>query len=108
MLVQSFSKTLPLFVFVGAAWGLGAAYLTPTLFTYALDYTGSSSGPAVGTYQALQDLGMTLGPMAMGIIVPYTGYRWMFVCLAMIGLLDLLYFWFFVRKRKKCSSHEDS
>ena len=108
MLVQSFSKTLPLFVFVGAAWGLGAAYLTPTLFAYALDYTGSSKGPAVGTYQALQDLGMTLGPMTMGIILPYTGYRWMFVCLAMIGLLDLLYFWFFVRKRKKCSSHEDS
>lgn len=100
MIIQSFSATLSLFIFVGALWGFGAAYLTPTLFAYSFDYAGSSSGPAVGTYQALQDLGMTLGPMVMGLIIPFTGYRLMFLCLAAIGILDLIYFVFFVRKRK--------
>ena len=100
MVIQSFSTTLPLFIFVGALWGFGASYLTPTLFAYALDYAGSSGGPAVGTYQAFQDLGMMLGPMFIGMVVPFTGYRIMFLCLALINLFDLLYFWFYVRRNE--------
>jgi MFS family permease len=84
---------------VGILWGGGAAFLTPTFLAYALDYSGSSGGPAVGTYQAFQDLGMTLGPMVMGIIIPFTGYRAMFLCLALICLIDVMYFQFYVRKR---------
>lgn len=80
-------------------WGMGAAFLTPTLLAYALDYSGSSAGPAVGTYQAFQDLGMTLGPMVMGIIIPFTGYRTMFLYLAMICLIDVMYFLLYVRKK---------
>jgi predicted MFS family arabinose efflux permease len=99
MVILSFSKTLSMFIFVGLLWGVGASFLTPTFLAYALDYSGSSGGPAVGTYQAFQDLGMTLGPMVMGIIIPFTGYRMMFLCLALICLVDVMYFQFYVRKR---------
>jgi MFS family permease len=99
MVILSFSKTLSMFIFVGLLWGAGAAFLTPTFLAYALDYSGSSGGPAVGTYQAFQDLGMTLGPMVMGIIIPFTGYRIMFLCLAVICLVDVMYFQFYVRKK---------
>jgi len=51
--------------------------------TYALEYAGSSGGTAVGTYQAFVDLGMALGPAITGIIVPHTGYRVIFLCLAL-------------------------
>jgi len=100
MVILSFSKTLSMFILVGLLWGAGAAFLTPTFLAYALDYSGSSGGPSVGTYQAFQDLGMTLGPMVMGIIIPFTGYRIMFLCLAMICLVDVMYFQFYVRKRR--------
>ena len=46
-----------------------------------------------------QDLGMTLGPMVMGIIIPFTGYRMMFLCLALICLINVIYFQFYVRKK---------
>jgi len=101
MVILSFSKTLSLFIFVGLLWGAGAAFLTPTILAYALDYSGSSSGPAVGTYQAFQDLGMTLGPVIIGLIIPLTGYRIMFLCLALICLTDVIYFQFYVRRRDR-------
>ena len=81
LVILSLSKTLPMFIFVGAFWGIGAAFFVPMAMAYALEYSGSSGGTAVGTFRALQDLGMALGPVVVGIIIPLTGYRIMFLCL---------------------------
>ena len=99
IVILSFSKTLPLFIFVGFVWGVGAAFFMPACMAYALEFAGSSSGAAVGTFQALTDLGMALGPVVMGLIIPVTGYPIMFLCLAFIYLIDMCYFQFYVRKR---------
>jgi hypothetical protein len=45
------------------------------------------------------DLGTALGPTVIGIIIPFTGYPRMFLCLAFIYLINLCYFQFYVRKR---------
>jgi hypothetical protein len=45
------------------------------------------------------DLGMALGPVIMGLIVPFTGYPAGFLCLALICLINLFYFQFYVRRR---------
>ena len=45
------------------------------------------------------DLGVALGPMIMGIIIPLAGYRIMFLCLALICFINLNYFQFYVRKK---------
>jgi len=45
-------------------------------------------------------LGFGLGPVVMGIIVPLTGYPAMFRYLALICLINLCYFQFYVRKRR--------
>ena len=99
MVILSFSKTLPMFILVGLIWGIGHAFLYPALVAYALDRVGSSTGPAMGTFQAFTDLGMSLGPVIMGIIVHATSYPIMFLCLAFIGIINLNYFYFFVRKK---------
>jgi MFS family permease len=101
--ILSFSKTLSMFIFVGLLWGTGSAFFFPASMAYALDYAGSSGGTAVGTFRALSDLGLALGPMIMGIIIPLTGYRAMFLCLALICLINLTYFQLYVRKRNKVS-----
>jgi predicted MFS family arabinose efflux permease len=100
VVILSFSKTLPLFVFVGFLWGVGAAFFMPACMAYALEFAGSSSGAAVGTFQALTDLGMALGPVIMGLVIPISGYPIMFLCLAFIYLIDMCYFQFYVRKRR--------
>jgi MFS family permease len=99
MIILSFSKTLPMFIFVGILQGIGSAFFFPASMAYALDYAGSSGGTALGTLRALMDLGMAFGPMVMGILIPFTGYRIMFLCLALIYLVSLLYFQFYVRKK---------
>jgi predicted MFS family arabinose efflux permease len=53
----------------------------------------------MGTFTAISDLGLTTGPVIMGIIIQSTSYPIMFLCLAFVGLINLNYFYFFVRKK---------
>src|SRR4030042_1295058 len=87
--ILAFSKTLPMFILVGMIYGIGHAFLYPTLVSYAIDRAGGSPGPAMGTFQTFTDLGMSLGTVTMGIIVRLSSYPPMFLCLAFIGGLNL-------------------
>jgi MFS family permease len=97
--ILAFSKNLPMFILVGMIWGTGSALCVPAVLAYTLDSVGSSRGPAMGTFTALSDLGLCLGPVVMGIIIRLTSYPIMFLCLAFIGVINLIYFHFFVRKK---------
>jgi MFS family permease len=99
MIILAFSKTLPMFILVAVIWGAGHAFLIPSLVVYALE-RGGSPGPAMGTFTAITDLGVSLGPVIMGIIIHATGYPIMFLCLALTGVINLSYFYFFVRKKE--------
>jgi MFS family permease len=98
MVILAFSKTLPMFILVALILGIGHAFLMPALVLYTLDRVGSSPGPAMGTFQAITDLGVSLGPVIMGIILQFTSYSIMFLCLALTGIVNLNYFFFFVRR----------
>jgi predicted MFS family arabinose efflux permease len=98
MVLLSFSRTLPMLIAVGLLWGIGHAFFVPASMTYALDCSGSSGGPAVGTFRAVSDLGHAPGPVIMGGIIPLIGYRAMFLCLALIYLINLGYFQFYMKK----------
>jgi len=96
MVILAFSKTLPMFILVAVIYGLGPAFLIPALMAYALD-RGGSPGPAMATFHAISDLGLSLGPAMMGIVVHSTSYPIMFLCLALTGMINLVYFYFFMR-----------
>jgi predicted MFS family arabinose efflux permease len=104
MVILSFSKTLNMFILVGLLWGAGATFFMPACMAYALEYAGSSGGAAVGTYQAFVDLGMALGPVMMGLIIPLTGYPVAFLCLAFLCLINMCYFQFYVRRRNNVAA----
>jgi len=93
MVILAFSKTLPMFILVAIIWGIGNAFLIPTLVAYTIELAGSSRGPAMGTFTAFADFGTGIGPMVMGIILRMTSYQTMFLCLAFTGLLNLSYFY---------------
>ena len=99
MAILAFSETLPMFILVGVIWGIGNAFSMPSLVAYVLDRVSSSPGPAMGTFTAISDLGLGLGPVIMGIIIHVTGYQVMFLCLAFTGIINLIYFHFFVREK---------
>ncbi|MBN1850675.1 MAG: MFS transporter [Deltaproteobacteria bacterium] len=99
MVLLSFSKTLPMLIVVGILWGTGGSFFFPATMAYALDYAGSSGGTSVGTFRAFSDLGLAIGPVLTGAIIPFTGYQGMFLCLAFIGLINLCYFHFYLSKK---------
>jgi predicted MFS family arabinose efflux permease len=72
----------------------------PSLVAYALDRGDSPPGPVMGTFTAITDLGISLGPVIMGIIVQTAGYPIMFLCLAFTGVVNASYFYFFVGKKE--------
>jgi predicted MFS family arabinose efflux permease len=88
-----------MFILVAAIYGIGPAFLIPALMAWALD-RGGSPGPTMGTFHALTDLGLSLGPVMMGIVIQSTSYSFMFLCLAFMGILNLIYFFFLMRKTK--------
>jgi predicted MFS family arabinose efflux permease len=97
--ILAFSKTLPMLILVAAIGGIGHAFIIPTLLVYALE-AGSSPGPAMGTFHALTDLGFSLGPVIMGMVLRFTSYPGMFLCLMLTGIINLIYFHFAVSKAK--------
>jgi MFS family permease len=99
MIVLAFSETLPMFILVAVIWGIGHAFFFPSLVAYVLDRVGSSPGPAMGTFTAVMDLGWILGPVIMGIILHVASYQIMFLCLALMGIININYFYFFARKK---------
>jgi len=101
MIILVFSKTLPMFIVAGLVWGAGHAFVFPALAAYTLERTGSSPGPAMATFSALDELGTGLGSVAAGIILRLSGYPMMFLFLAFIGMLNIVYFYFFVRRKEK-------
>ena len=99
MVILAFSKSLPMFILVAVIWGIGHAFLFPSLVAYAIDKMGSSRGPGMGTFTGFSDLGISLGPVIMGIVIHFTNYFTMFLCLALVGVISLTYFYFFVREK---------
>jgi MFS family permease len=98
--IIAFSRTLSMFVLAGLIWGVGHAFLYPALAVYILDRVGSSRGLAMATLTAMTDLGIFMGPVVMGVVVQFTSYPIMFLCLSLVGTFSLVYFQFFVRGKK--------
>ncbi len=99
--ILTFSTTLPMFILVAVILGTGWALLYPSLLIYVIESTGCSvRGPAMGTFTGLADLGAGIGPMIMGVILQWTSYPIMFLCLTLIGVINFLYFYYAIGEKR--------
>lgn len=75
--------------------GLGAGAVQATTLAIVAKITPSQrKGVATSTFYLMSDFGYCLGPILMGYLLPYAGYRGLFILLAGLVLLTLLYcFW---------------
>lgn len=104
LVVLTFARTLPWLVVAGSLWGIGIAFANPASMAYALEYAASSGGPAVGSYQAMGDLGTALGPVTMGAVVSFAGYRGMFLCLILLSFANTGYFLTLARMKRRVAA----
>jgi MFS family permease len=100
MVILAFSKSLLMFILVAIVWGMGHAFFYPALVVYVLERVGASRGLAMGTLTAMSDLGMFVGPAIMGIVIHLTSYPVMFLSLAFLGIVNLSFFHFYLKRRK--------
>jgi MFS family permease len=103
MVVLTFSTTLLMFILVAIVFGTGWAFLYPSLVVYAVENSGPARGPAMGVFTALADLGAGIGPMMIGMILEWTNYPIMFFSLTLIGVINLFYFRYTIRTKRKRS-----
>ncbi len=103
IVVLNFSTSLLMFILVAILFGTGWAFLYPSLVVYAVESSGSARGPAMGTFTALADLGVGIGPMIMGLILEWTNYPIMFLSLTLIGVINFLYFRYTIKTKRKRS-----
>ena len=86
-----------MFILVALVYGIGPSFLIPALMAYAVE-RGGPPGPTMGTFNAMNDLGISLGPVIMGIVIQSTNYQIMFLGLALVGFFNLVYFYFSIKK----------
>jgi MFS family permease len=101
LVILAFSTTLSMFILVAVCLGTGWSLLYPSLLIYAIENADSARGPAMGTFTGLADLGTGIGPMIMGVILQWTSYPIMFLCLILIGVINVLYFCYAIGKKQK-------
>lgn len=91
-----FSQTLAgyMFLLAGAVIGLGFGALQSSGQAIAVKSTElHRMGLATSTFYMLADIGMGSGPLIFGLIIPFTGYRGMYLCAAIILAACLLLYY---------------
>ena len=100
LVMLAFSETLPMFLLTAIILGVGYTYLMPSLLVMAIDRARPHPGLAMGTFTAVGDMAMFLGPVLMGMVIHGTSYMTMFLCLALIEVLNIGYFLLSVGKKR--------
>lgn len=59
---------------------------------------------ANATFYMLLDVGVGIGPLILGVIVPLIGYQWLYFCMAGVGLAAFVAFVVVLRRMKKRSN----
>jgi predicted MFS family arabinose efflux permease len=98
MIVLSLSRSQPMFLFSAIIWSSGHAFLLPSLMTLAIERSGSPASSVVATVYSISDVGVFSGPLVMGVVIHYSNYPLMFLCLSFVGFVNLIYFWWFTSR----------
>jgi len=63
-------------------------------------------GLATSTYYMLYDVGLGIGPFLLGALVPFTGYRGLFLMMAIVILADIVLYYFLHGRKEKQVNHD--
>lgn len=79
----------------GAVIGVGFGTFQSSAQTIAVNLAPNNRiGLATSTYFVFYDLGIGVGPFILGFVLPFTGFRGMYVVMTVIALLGVLIYYF--------------
>ncbi len=89
----AFSYNIFVLVAAGLVYGLGAGFVHPVVNTRAVKRCSSADrGLATGTFMMSQDLGMTIGAVAWGIISEKAGFTAVYIIVAVLAVCMMYVF----------------
>lgn len=94
MAVFSRADNMAVFLVSGFFMGYGMSIVYSICQAIIISKTGPHRyGVATSTFAALVDLGTGIGPMTLGLLLPLTGYRDMYLICAFIALASMIMYW---------------
>ena len=98
----SMATTLPMFLTAAALFGFGSGSIQPVLMALAIQLSSPSRrGAANATFFCFLDLGIAVGAVGWGLLVPLVGYSNIFLLASGCPVLSFLLFFFVLEKRRK-------
>jgi MFS family permease len=83
----AFSRSVIPFFPLQVVAGLANGLLVPSLMAYAMRYVDAGrKSTAMGFYQSVYCLGLTMGPVLMGFLVDHASTRASFIIMALIAI----------------------
>lgn len=105
MSLLSIAATLPMFLTAAAMFGFGSGSIQPVMIALAIRLSSSSRrGAANATFFCFLDLGIALGSIGGGLLIPLTGYSNIFLMASGCPILSFLLFFFVLERRRKAIS----
>jgi MFS family permease len=81
-------------LFAGALIGIGFGTFQSSAQTIAVNLAPRNRvGLATSTYYVFYDLGIGIGPFVLGFVLPFTGFRGMYVGMAAIAFIGILIYY---------------
>ena len=85
---HALARSIPQLIAVRIIYGLAAGGILPTMNALVGKLTPRDGyGKAYGLTASMTSLGMTVGPLAGGIMASYMGYRWPFIFVSIVLIL---------------------
>ncbi|HBI03800.1 MAG TPA: MFS transporter [Paenibacillaceae bacterium] len=86
----------------GAIIGLGYGNYTSSAQAVSIKVTPSNRlGLATSTFFMCIDIGFGIGPYVLGFLIPYTGYRGLYLSMVGVILLSMIFYYFMHGKKEK-------
>ncbi len=91
--VVAFSYNIFILIVAGLVYGLGAGFVHPVVNTRAVKRCSPADrGLATGTFMMSQDLGMTIGAVAWGVISEKAGFTAVYIIVALLAVCMMYVF----------------
>lgn len=106
-IILSKADTSFMFLLSGALIGLGFGNMQSCAQAIAIKVTPPERiGLATSTFFIFLDIGLGFGPYILGVIIPMTGYEWLYFILGIVSLAALVLYYFIHGRKDQTLSVE--
>ena len=95
LIILGFTHTSIILLIAAAFIGFGYGTIVPTAQAIAIQQSPANKmGLATSTFYIFADFGAGMGPFILGIIIPFIGYRQLYMAMGMLVIIALILYYY--------------